>query len=49
MFRELLLERRSHRHAVEHGINRNPSQQLLLFKRDTQLVVSFTQLWIDLI
>ncbi len=41
---ELFLERRRHRHAVEHRVDGDTGQPLLFLKRDTQLLEGLEQL-----
>src|SRR5207253_643442 len=47
--RELFLERRRHRDAVEHRVDGNAGERLALTQRDAELLVSAKQLGIDLV
>ena len=47
--RQLLLERRGHRDAVEHRVDRDAREQLLLVERDAELLEGPPDLRIDLV
>ena len=48
-FGQLRLERRRHRHAVEHRVDRDAREQLLLLERNPELVERLANLGIDLV
>ena len=48
-FMQLLAERRDDGNTVEHGIDRDPVQHLLLAQGDTEFFIGFQQFWVKLI